>query len=70
MQIQVLTPENLAIINRGKYIYLFADCGQGIVEKNYVLREKFMVQIFQIITINLSKTSDNKQYLKIYLNIG
>ena len=29
-----------------------------------------MVQIFQIITINLSKTSDNKQSLKIYLDIG
>ena len=58
------------MVIRGKYIYLFADCGQGIVKKNYVLREKFMVQIFQIITINLSKTSDNKQSLKIYLNIG
>ena len=58
------------VLIRGKYIYLFADCGQGIVQKNDVLREKFMVQTFQIITKNLSKTTDNKQSLKIYLKIG
>ena len=29
-----------------------------------------MVQTFQIITKNLSKTTDNKQSLKIYLKIG
>ena len=68
MWIEKVASVHIRKIIRGKYIYLFADFGQGIVQKNYVLREKF--QAFQIITKNLFKTTDNKQSLKIYLKIG